>query len=146
VSVAWSSSYLERGVPQDEIVLHEVRIDERSVTCRFSVVSGPDGPNPYHLTGISTHRVVTQCGMAFVHHTAALAHEAIGDIFELQYAVEYRKMITEPANRTLTLCFEGRRRMRNAYRWSFTYDVERGAFRGALHLVSAASTGPSERE
>jgi hypothetical protein len=135
MALVWSSRYLARGFAQDDIELHDLTIDNESATCRFSVNVGRDGPHPFHLSTISAHRVMAQCGIDFICHALGMSKEALGEVWELSHSANYRRKVLSSHDLHARLQLVSRGWTRNLSTWLFQFDVEDGSFQGTIELA-----------
>jgi hypothetical protein len=144
MNLPWSSPYLARGFAQDDVRLLDLTFGPASVLCRFSVIPGPDGAHPFHLSTVSAHRVVAQCGIDFICRATGLSKSILGEVWELNYTANYRRKILRSESLTASLQLVTRGWAGKLSTWLFRFEIEGGSFEGTLELAPGTAVNSAD--
>jgi hypothetical protein len=134
VPFQWSSLYLQRGFAQDEIRVRRWAIDEDTAFGEVDVAVGPDGPHPFHLSAITSHRIVAQLAIDMICARTGMSKPQIGEVFEIEHQTRYLRKVVDAREINIQVRAIGHRRLKSLFCTRFSYGVGNGAFEGEIEL------------
>lgn len=142
VAFQWSSRYLERGFAQDEVSVRRWSVEEHLCFCEIDVERGPDGARPFHLSALTSHRIVAQLAIDSICLRAGLPKEALGEVYEVEHHVRYVREITHSHGINVRVAATKASRVGKLVATTFDYDVGDGSFVGTVCLGFAPVQAP----
>jgi hypothetical protein len=125
---------LERGFAQDIVTVHRWSVGEDVAFCEVSVAPGPDGANPFHLSAITSHRIVAQLAIDSLCVRAGQSKSELGEVYEIEHAVRYTRKIAKHSEIAVHIRAVKQRRIGSLIATTFDYDVGGGCFQGSVEL------------